>query len=314
MFNKQSSNTSFFTHSRSFLFHTLPAPLQGVLLALISTALFVLVGALVRVLNERIDVFQILFFRQLVFVIILMPSIVRSLDTLLKPRMIKFHLLRISGAFAALYLGFITVSNIPLADATALGFTQVLLVAFISRLFLSESVGRVRMITISTGFCGVILVVRPEFADPSVVYILAGLGAALGAAVAVVCVRRIAQVESRVTLLAYQAVFVGLMALIPSIFVWQWPTMTELFLLIIVGVISSVAQWIGVTAYKLGEANVIANVEYAKMIYSLILGYFLFAEIPDSVAVTGVSIIIGSAFIPFVYRRRLKGIRKRAKR
>ena len=78
--------------------------------------------------------------------------------------------------------------------------------------------------------------------------------------------------------------------------------MHELVLLVFVGVISSVAQWVGVTAYKLGEANVIANVEYAKIIYSLLFGYWLFAEIPDSVAVIGVLIIIASAFSPLALR------------
>ncbi|WP_026340001.1 DMT family transporter [Amphritea japonica] len=286
-----------------------PAPLRGILLALMSTALFVFVGVLVRILSDTIDVFQILLFRQLVFITLLIPSIIISIDTLLKPQMVHLHLLRIVGAFMALYLGFITVSNIPLADATALGFTQVLFVAIISRVFLSESVGIARQITVLVGFCGVLLVVQPVFEATSTIYTLAGLAGALGAAVAVVCVRRMSRSESRVILLTYQAVFVGLIALIPGLLAWQWPTMHELVLLVFVGVISSAAQWIGVTAYKLGEANVIANIEYAKIIYSLAFGYWLFAEIPNSVAVVGALIIIGSGFLPLASRYWSKSLR-----
>ncbi|BBB25031.1 conserved hypothetical protein [Amphritea japonica ATCC BAA-1530] len=274
-----------------------------------STALFVFVGVLVRILSDTIDVFQILLFRQLVFITLLIPSIIISIDTLLKPQMVHLHLLRIVGAFMALYLGFITVSNIPLADATALGFTQVLFVAIISRVFLSESVGIARQITVLVGFCGVLLVVQPVFEATSTIYTLAGLAGALGAAVAVVCVRRMSRSESRVILLTYQAVFVGLIALIPGLLAWQWPTMHELVLLVFVGVISSAAQWIGVTAYKLGEANVIANIEYAKIIYSLAFGYWLFAEIPNSVAVVGALIIIGSGFLPLASRYWSKSLR-----
>ncbi|WP_261872445.1 DMT family transporter [Amphritea japonica] len=278
-------------------------------MALMSTALFVFVGVLVRILSDTIDVFQILLFRQLVFITLLIPSIIISIDTLLKPQMVHLHLLRIVGAFMALYLGFITVSNIPLADATALGFTQVLFVAIISRVFLSESVGIARQITVLVGFCGVLLVVQPVFEATSTIYTLAGLAGALGAAVAVVCVRRMSRSESRVILLTYQAVFVGLIALIPGLLAWQWPTMHELVLLVFVGVISSAAQWIGVTAYKLGEANVIANIEYAKIIYSLAFGYWLFAEIPNSVAVVGALIIIGSGFLPLASRYWSKSLR-----
>ena len=280
--------------------HVIPVKMQGILLALISTGLFVLVGVLVRILSERIDLFQILLFRQLVFIVLLLPSVKASIDILLKPRQVKLHFLRIFGAFLALYLGFVTVSHIPLADATALGFTQVLFVAVISRLFLSEAVGLSRLLTILIGFAGVMLVVQPEF-NQSAVYTLTGLIAASGAAVAVVCVRKMAQTESRVVLLSYQAVFVGLIALLPSLMSWQWPTLYELMLLILVGVISSAAaQWIGVTAYKLAEANVIANVEYAKIVYSLALGYWLFAETPDTLAVLGVLIIFASAILPLL--------------
>ncbi|WP_392340356.1 EamA/RhaT family transporter [Moritella marina] len=199
---------------------------KGISLALISTALFVFVGVLVRILNESIDVFQILFFRQLVFILLLLPAIVKNSELLRQPTCIKLHLFRILGAFFALYCGFLTLSNIPFADATALGFTQVL--------------------------------------------------------------------------------FVGLISLMPSLMSWQWPNGETLLLLILVGVISSIAQWIGISAYKLAEANVIANVEYAKIIYSLLFGYWLFAEQPNTMALCGVVIILLSAVIPLWVNRRAK--------
>jgi drug/metabolite transporter (DMT)-like permease len=278
----------------------IPAHLQGIVLASISTGMFVCVGAIVRVLSERIDLFQILLFRQIVFILLLTPVIVKSLDILIKPKMKPLHAMRITGAFIALYFGFVTVSNIPFADATALGFTQVLFVAVISRMFLSESVGLLRILTIVVGFLGVMLVIQPSFDSTSIFYTLVGLSGAFGAAIAVVCVRRLAQSQSRVILLTYQAIFVGLIALVPGIYGWQWPTTYELLLLVSVGVISSIAQWIGVTAYKVTEANIVANVEYAKIIYSLIIGYYLFMEMPNILSLIGVSIIIASAMLPIL--------------
>lgn len=254
-------------------------------------------------MNESIDVFQILLFRQLVFITLLLPSIVNNIKLLLTPSCIKLHFFRIIGAFFALYFGFLTVSHIPFADATALGFTQVLFVAFISNLFLSERVGAMRLFTILVGFVGVMLVVQPSFEKADFEYMLLGLVGALGAATAVVCVRKMAQTVPKVVLLTYQAVFVGLIALIPSLLAWQWPNGDELLLLVLVGVISSIAQWIGISAYKYGEANVIANVEYAKIIYSLAFGYWLFAEIPNNIAIVGAGIILLSAAIPFVLNR-----------
>lgn len=288
----------------------LPDTLKGILLALISNALFVAVGVFVRILSERIDVFQILFFRQLIFIAVLLPAISKNLVELMEPRQVKLHTFRILGAFSALLLGFITVSNMPLAEATALGFTKVLFVAFISSVFLSESVGKSRQLTLLAGFLGVLLMVRPSLENMSIVYSLTGLGAGLGAAVAVICVRKITRTESTLSLLTYQAVFVGVLAFIPSVFYWQWPTPYELTLLLLVGGLSSVAQWIGVTAYKHAEANVIANVEYMKMIYSLLLGYWIFSEGADMLSLTGASIIIASAVLPQLLMRLGKRVRR----
>ncbi|WP_036817603.1 DMT family transporter [Photobacterium sanctipauli] len=284
------------------MFDAIPNYLKGILLALVSTGLFVVVGVLVRMLSSTIDTFQILLFRQVVFLAILMPAIKANIPVLLKPKKVKLHLLRITGAFFALYLGFVTVSNIPLADAKAIGFLQVLFVALISRMCLSEAVSASRWFTILVGFLGVMLIVQPNFADASFFYIVLGALGALGAATAVVCVRKVAQTEPRITLLAYQAIFVGLLALIPSLYSWQWPTFNELCLLILVGAISSVAQWFGVSAYKWGEANVIANVEYISILYSIALGYLLFAEIPNSIAFLGAAVLISSVAIPYLYK------------
>ncbi|MGF1709500.1 DMT family transporter [Vibrio kagoshimensis] len=287
-------------------FHSLSDPTKGITLALNSNALFILVGVIVRDLSQTIDIFQILLFRQLVFVALLVPSIVSSWQAMTHPKMPMMHAMRVTGAFIALYFSFLTVSNIPFADATALGFMKVLFVAIISRSFLSETVGTQRIITIIIGFIGVLLVVQPTMDSNSLFYIGTGLVAALGAAVAVICVRKMSVVESKVVVLAYQAIFVGLVTLIPSILAWQWPTITELTLLVLVGVISSIGQWFGVTAYKWGEANVVSNVEYSQMIYSMLLGYFLFSELPNTLALGGAVIIIISALIPFVFRKTLK--------
>ncbi|CAH6856679.1 conserved membrane hypothetical protein [Vibrio chagasii] len=284
-------------------FDGLSDPAKGIALALISNALFILVGVIVRELSQSIDIFQILLFRQLVFVTLLMPSIISNIDAMLHPKMVSMHVWRVTGAFIALYFSFLTVSNIPFADATALGFLKVLFVAVISRLFLKKNVGWARMTTILIGFTGVMLVVQPSLESESMFYVGTGLVAALGAAIAVICVRKMANVESKTVVLAYQAIFVGAVALIPAIIEWQWPTWSELALLVLVGVISSIGQWFGVTAYKWGEANVVSNVEYSQMIYSMVLGYLLFAELPNSLALIGAAVIVFSAIIPFIRKQ-----------
>lgn len=291
------------SYSQFKLAETMPDNLKGVLLALISTGLFVLSSMLVRMLSNTVDTFQILLCRQIVFILVLLPAIKANIDILMRPQKVKWHVLRIIGAFFALYFGFITVSHLPFADAQALGFMQVLFVALICKLCLSEKVSKSRHFTIGVGLIGVMFVVQPKFYEASFSYVLIGVLGALGAAVAIVCVRKVAQSEPKITLLAYQAVAVGVIALISSINNWRWPSISELVLLVLVGLVSSVGQWVGVTAYKYGEANVVANVHYISIIYSLVLGYFIFAEVPNSLALIGACVLILSAVLPQLYNR-----------
>lgn len=239
--------------------------------------------------------------------LLLMPAISKNIGVLLKPNKISLHLLRILGAFTALYFGFISVSNIPFADATALGFLQVLFVALIAHFVLAEQITSSRIFTIVVGFIGVMTVVRPTFAASHSLYVLSGVIAALGAsvavavAVAVVCVRKVAQSEPKITLMAYQALAIGLMTLIPTLYLWRTPTVEDFMLLLLVGIISSFAQYVGISAYKWAQANIIANVEYVKIIYSLIIGLVVFSEIPDLWSMIGALIILISALIPLIW-------------
>ncbi|NOI33034.1 DMT family transporter [Vibrio cyclitrophicus] len=273
--------------------------MKGITLALISTALFTIVGVFVRQLSTDYDTFQILFFRQLIFMLLLLPAIRKNIGVLLKPNKISLHLLRILGAFTALYFGFISVSNIPFSDATALGFLQVLFVALIAYFVLVEQITSSRIFTIVVGFIGVMTVVRPTFASHNL-YVLSGVIAALGASVAVVCVRKVAQSEPKITLMAYQALAIGLMTLIPTLYLWRTPTVEDFMLLLLVGIISSFAQYVGISAYKWVQANIIVNVEYVKIIYSLIIGLVVFSEIPDLWSMIGALIILISALIPLI--------------
>ena len=282
----------------------LPPQVKGIGLALISCALMVVVGVLVRKLSSNIDIFQILFFRQSVFIVLLLPAVVLNIKRLLRPQHVKLHSLRIIGAFFGLYFSFLTISHIPFTDATALGFSKVLFVALISRLFLAEKVGPARLFTIVIGFLGVLLVVQPSFNDNEFIYILSGLLGAAGASVAIVCIRKLSQTESRLILMTYQAVFVGLIAFIPSLLHWHSPSSSELVLLLLVGVLSAAAQWIGISAYKCAEANIVANVDYVKIIYSTLLGYYLFFEIPNNLALFGAVVILASALIPIFMMRK----------
>lgn len=280
--------------------------LQGVLWALLSTAIFALVAALAKIASGEYHVLQILFIRQVVVFLAALPSIAGNFPQSLRTQYPKLHLIRLVGAFLALSCSIWAVSVLPLTTAITLTFAQVFFVTLLAMWVLNEPVGRHRITAVVCGFAGVLFATRPGVSGFFDVYALVPILGAFGAAMAVTSIRRLSQTESTATLLAYQAIFVGALAGIPMIWLWETPDTQGWVLMLGMGALSSVGQWIGVKALRLGEASVVTNIQYMKLIYAAILGYILFLEIPDSYTLIGAAIIIGSSVYMMHRERRLK--------
>lgn len=272
---------------------------KGVLWALISTGLFALVAAMAKVAVDDYHVLQILFFRQLVVLLSSLPSIFQSFPCSLQTHYPKVHALRLIGAFVALSCGIWAVAVLPLTTAITLGFAQVFFVALLASFILNESVGLHRMLAVVAGFIGVVVVMQPGTEGIVNVYALIPILGALGAAIAIVSVRKLSETESTATLLAYQAVFVGVLAGVPLFWFWVTPDLPGLMFLIAMGVLATVGQWVGVKALRLGEASVVGNIEYVKLIYGTVLGVLVFSEIPDAYTLVGAMIIVASSCYVF---------------
>lgn len=251
-------------------------------------------------------VLQILFFRQLVVFASSLPSIYRSFPQSLQTQHPKLHAMRLVGAFVALSCGIWAVAVLPLTLAITLGFSQVFFVAVLARLFLSETVGRARIGVIVIGFFGVVVAMRPGTDGLIDVHALIPILGALGAAIAIISVRRLSQTESTATLLIYQAVFVGALAGIPLFGLWVTPDFAGTLFLLTMGALATTGQWAGVRALRLGEASVVSNIEYSKLVYAAMLGFLLFSEVPDLHTIIGASIIVGASV--FMLRREAQAL------
>ncbi len=284
--------------------------LKGVLWALSATALFALAAALTKLASADYPVMQILFFRQMILLAGVAPAILSDFPRNLKTRRVGLHAFRLAGAFTALAGGFWAVAVLPLTTATVLAFSSVFFTSLLAVGMLGERIGFARICAICVGFAGVVVVMRPSvdgIADPLSLIAIAG---AVGVAVAMVSVRKLSRTESNATLIAYQAVFVGVLAGLPMPWVWVTPDRDGFLLLLAIGGISAVGQWSGVRALRAGEASLISSVEYMKLIYATLLGYWLFAEWPDAFTLAGAALIIGAALFTIQREaRRTSGLR-----
>jgi len=116
---------------------------------------------LVRQLSTDYSAFEILFFRNLVSVCILLPLAMRSGLSTLKTQRLPLHSLRALLSYIGVLLLFYGIANIPLPDVTALSLTQPLFVVVLAALILKEAVNGARWIAVTAGFVGLLVIVRP---------------------------------------------------------------------------------------------------------------------------------------------------------
>ena len=273
--------------------------IKGILWALLSTGLFTVVAAMVKVAVNEYHVLQILFFRQMIVFLSSLPSIAKSFPQSLKTQHPGIHSLRLTGAFIALSCSIWAVAVLPLTTTITLSFAQVFFIALIALYFMGERIGTHRIGAVIVGFIGVVIVMRPGIEGIVDARAFIPVLGAFGAAMAMTSVRKLSQTESTATLLFYQALIIGVMAGVPLFWLWVTPDLTGTLLLMAMGVIATVANWVGVKALRLGEASVIGNIQYTQLVYAAILGIFLFDEVPDIYTIIGATVIIGSSIYIF---------------
>ena len=205
-----------------------------------------------------------------------------------------------------MFLGFYAIVALPLADAQAISFSRNLFLVPLAAFILSEAVGPRRAIAACVGFVGVLIMLRPNMGAGDAGMLLSlGAAAALGhaflVALATVLVNIASRYDGSVTLMFYtNTVSVTLIA-IPTFFVWQTPNMSELMMLVAMGILATASHNCFIRAFALGEASVIAPVDYARLIFAALAGFVVFSTVPDIYTITGALIIVASSF--YILRR-----------
>ncbi len=275
-------------------FRSLPGNVRGGVFLVFAAAGFGTMVALIKLAGETLSVSQILLVRQVVMAVILVPIIFSDFPNSLKTNHLGLQLFRIALALIAMGFGFTAVVEMPLADATAIGFAKSFFVTICALFFLNEVIGIRRWMAVIVGFLGVLIVLRPG-TDSFTIYGVYALISAAGAGSVMVVIRILTRTETTTSILTYQALGVGLVVALPAYWSWVWPTAYEWAILIGIGVISYGAQYLNILAYKFGEASVMASLDYMRLIYSIIFGYFLFSHLPDVWTLLGAGVIIGAS-------------------
>jgi drug/metabolite transporter (DMT)-like permease len=280
-------------------------PFRGIALILASTVFLGISDVTSKYLSATLPSIEIAWIRFLVFALIMVPAMLPG-SPLFALRTGRPGLQAMRGvALLGSSLFFISgLRFLPIAEASATGFVSPLFVTALSIVFLSESVGVRRWLATAVGLIGVLIILRPGSSSfhPAVFFPLVS---ALSWACMLIMTRMMSGREAAITTMTYSSIVgVGILsALVPL--VWVAPSWHDILFGILVGLASTVGQWIVVLAFRYADASVLAPFSYTQLLWVSILGFLIFGEVPDLWTVTGAAFIVASGLYT-AHRERLR--------
>lgn len=213
------------------------------------------------------------------------------------------HATRSFLGLGVMFLTFMALSRLPLAEATVISFSAPLFATMLSALVLREMVGWHRWSAIGIGFVGVLIAVQPSGSDLPTAGVAIGLAAALGAAVIVITLRQIGQTEGAAATVFWFNVVCLTATALPMPFVFQVHEPVVWVALLLGGLVGGFAQIMMTSAVRYAPVSVLAPFDYVQMLWAIFWGYILFAAVPTAPTIAGAVLIAGAGYY-VVWRER----------
>lgn len=284
---------------------TVPPSMMGIGYMCLAALCLALGDAVAKWLGESHSPVQIIFFRTLVALPLVMTiaHFNGGLRTLITRRPFV-HLLRGLIAAGTMFCFVIGLTLLPLAETTAIAFAAPLFVTLLSAPMLSERVERLPLIASLVGFIGVLIVVRPGGAGfhPGAFIVV---GAAVCYALLMITARRYGDKE-RLWAMVFYVTLVPLIisALILPLF-WRAPQPVHWIGFLASGTLGVGAMAFITLAFRHAPASLAAPFDYTAMVWAVLLGWWFWGEMPDLWVYVGTAVIIGSGLIIAFHERRV---------
>ncbi len=290
-------------------------PFLGMLCKVVAMLMFAIMFAAVRWLGPHFPIGEIVFFRSLLGlpVIVVAAAFSGGLH-LLATKRVDSHALRSVAGVISMFCNFTAYTLLPLADVTAIGFAAPLFIVVLAATFLRERVHVYRWSAVVIGFVGVLVIVGPEarMASGATIGVMFALTSAALAAVAMIFLRRMSAHEHSTAIAFYFMLTAAIVSLFTLPLGWNFPTGQEGWILLACGLSGGVGQLFLSFSYRYGEASLLAPFDYTAMIWAVALGYFVFGELPMANVWIGAAIVISAGLLILWREHRLKLARDRA--
>ena len=296
-------------------------PMKGIFLKVTSVVVFLCMSTLIKAAGKDLPAGQITFLRSAFAMVPILVFLAAQgqLRGAFRTDDIVGHFKRGFVGILSMGFGFYGLVHLPLPESIALGYALPLFTVLIAAVFLKERVGIYRWTAVLIGLAGVGIISWPRltlfreggFGSSEAMGALAMLAFAVLGSCAMVLVRKLVQTERTPTIVLYFSLFASIFSLATLPFGWialSWPS---LGLMALAGFCGGIAQLLLTSSYRYADVSTIAPFEYTSIVLGLIIGYFLFDEVPTGTMLIGTSIVV-VAGIFVIFREHQLNLQRRA--
>lgn len=292
------------------------AAFQGILLALLGTALFTVMFALPKFAGAAtsgndVPGLQIAFIRYLGGLLTVLPLAIathRKGTSLVSPQP-QWHLFRAALGIASVVCGVYAATHMPLANATAIGLTNGVFAIILAFLFFGERIAGIAWIASLLCLAGALLVARPSAdliaafqSNPAAFIALIG---AITMAGEMAVLTHVSRREPIARVLLYVNGLASCALVIPAILLWEPLDTTTLIFICCMGPVAILGQICNIWSIRRATISLITPFKYSSMVFATTIDVVFFEQLPDGITVTGCLLVaFGGLWLARLQRRR----------
>lgn len=254
---------------------------------------FVVMTALVKSLGSTMDPIQAAFLRYVLGLVFLLPALRLILTTHLSKRDLALFGLRGVIHGGAVMLWFYAMTQIPLAEVTAMNYMTPVYVTLGAALFLGEKLAFRRIAAILVALIGVLIILRPGFREVSPGHV-AMLGTALTLGGSYLLAKLLVRDIPPSVVVAHLSIWVTIVLIPFAIAVWSPPSLRDIGVLFLVASFATAGHYFMTLALQAAPVAVTQPVTFLQLIWATVLGALVFNEPIDIWVVAGGTLILAA--------------------
>ena len=283
---------------------------KGIFLIILSAFCFALMNTFVRLAGDLPSI-QKSFFRNFIAAIFAAVMIVRSGTSFIwnKGNLPDLLVRAIAGTVGIL-CNFYAVDHLVLSDASMLNKMSPFFVIIFSIFILRERVTVIQILCVAGAFLGSLLVIKPTFSNTDLLASSLGFLGGLGAGLAYTFVRKLGtKGENGNRIVFFFSAFSCLVTLPFLVFDYHAMSVTQIVILLLAGLSAAGGQFSITAAYTYAPGREISVYDYSQIIFSALLGFVFFSQVPDICSIAGYCIICLMAVLMFFYNNRRERVK-----